>query len=224
MEHKKIVYIIKWIKNEKPFYQMGEFVPTGFNKYIPAPPEVFFHLNIIFQAIKSKFSFQPLSLLTMGFDETEIALINKFVNSNSFIIGCKHLAKPIGRKPDGSPYRVFMVDSDFGNLKAIKKIIINEHFEIMGIAKTPEDALRFFQKNYKYIDIVIMEILLPSNDVGYEVIKQMKQLSHNLKIIIVTKSNSELDVRKAIDFKINGYIIKPVEKDKLINNIKKILK
>lgn len=222
MSQKKIIYLIRWIKNEKPIYQLGEIVPVGNNRYMPAPPEIFSNFNITLQAIKNKFSLYEVSLLTMGFEKIAEKLIDDFVSKNLFIVTCKHLSRPIGKKSDGTPYRVFMVDSDFNSLKNIRKIIVKEHFEIMGVARNADDALKFFEKYYRYIDILIIEIILGSDD-GYEVITQMRKLKNDLKVIIVTKSSSQLDVQKAIDLKINGYIIKPVEKEKLINNIKKIL-
>lgn len=221
--NRKILYLIKWVKSEKPFYQLGEMVAAGQgNRYIPAPPELYYNLNSVFRYIKNKLFSYDLIMFTMGLDNIELESMDDFIGHNSFIKDCKHLSKPIGKKEDGSPYKVFMVDSDFENLKSIKKIIIGEHFEIMGVARDSEKALQFFEKNYYHIDIVIMEIILPSQN-GYDVIQQMKRLKNSLKIIIVTKSNNLLDVQKAVDLKIHGYIVKPVDKQKLIANIKKVL-
>ncbi|MBN1897620.1 MAG: response regulator transcription factor [Spirochaetes bacterium] len=222
MERKRIIYVIKWVKNEKPFFQLGEFVMTGMDKYLPARPEIFFSLNTTLQAIKNKFSSSSLMLLTMGIDKEDVALIDKFIATNSFITGHKNIAKPLGKKSDGTPYRVFMVDSDFEALKKIKRIIVKEHFEIIGIARDSDHAMDFLRKHHDHIDILITELYLEPTD-GYKLIQKVKDLSPRIKIIIVTKSNSELDIRKAVDLKINGYIIKPIDQEKLINDIKKVL-
>lgn len=221
---KKIVYIIRWVKNEKPLYQFGEMLNIGQGKkYLPAPPELFYTINSIFRYLKNNLADFNIFFLTMGFDDVDTKIINDFIKQNPFIKDCTHLSKPIGKKADGTPYKVFMVDSDFENLKSIKKIIIDQHFEIMGITRDAEKALIFFEKYYKHIDIVIIEILLDTSVQGYEIIKKMKNLKKNLKIIIVTKSNNILDVQKAIELKISGYIIKPVVNSKLIESIKKAL-
>ncbi|MBU1078526.1 MAG: response regulator [Spirochaetes bacterium] len=223
MVDKKIIYLIKWMKNEKPFYQLGEMVPTGMqNKYIPAPPELFYSLNSVFRYMKNNLIASAVVMFTMGMDQNEIETIDLFIDGNYFIKDCKHLSKPLGKKPDGSPYKVYMVDSDFENLKSIKKIIISEHFEIMGVARDAEKAMAFFEKNYRHIDIVIMEIILPSSN-GYDVIEKMLRIKSDLKIIITTMSNDSLDVQKAIELKIHGYIVKPVGREKLVTNIKKVL-
>ncbi|MDD5066136.1 MAG: response regulator [bacterium] len=218
----KVLYLIKWIKNEKPFYQLGEIIPSGNNKYLPTPPEIFYNLNISLQFIKNKHGSNTITLLSMGFNEEELNEMDRFIKFNKFISSFKHLAKPIGKKSDGTPYKIFMIDSDFDSLKKIKQIMVSEHFEIIGIARTGKDALRFLKDNYKYIDIITTEIILPDED-GYNVIEQIKQISANLRIIIITSSNKELDVKRAIDLKINGYIIKPVMREKIIDNIRKIL-
>lgn len=218
----KVLYLIKWIKNEKPFYQLGEIIPSGGNKFLPTPPEVFYTLNISLQYIKNKHGANSITLFSMGFNEEELTEMERFIRLNKFISSFKHLAKPIGKKSDGTPYKIFMIDSDFESLKKIKQIMVSEHFEIIGIARTGKDALRFLTDQWKYIDIITTEIILPDED-GYNVIEQIKQINSNFKIIIITSSNKELDVKRAIDLKINGYIIKPVLREKIIDNIKKIL-
>ncbi len=218
----KIVYLIKWIRNEKPFYQLGELVPSGNNKYIPTPPEIFYNLNIALIYIKNKMSALNVTLISMGFNEFELDEIDRFATNNKFITVTKHLAKPIGKKYDGTPYKIFMIDSDFESLKKIKQIMVSEHFEIIGIARTGKDAIRFLTDKYKYIDIITTEIILPDED-GYTIIEQIKNINNRLKIVIITSSNKELDVKKAIDLRINGYIIKPIIKEKIMDNLKKIL-
>lgn len=218
----KVLYLIKWIKNEKPFYQLGEIIPSGNNKFLPTPPEVFYTLNISLQFIKNKHGQHAITLFSMGFNEEELSEMDRFIKFNKFITSFKHLAKPFGKKSDGTPYKIFMIDSDFEALKKIKQIMVSEHFEIIGIARTGKDALRFLKDNWKHIDMITTEIILPDED-GYNLIEQIKRINGNFKIIIITSSNKELDVKRAIDLKINGYVIKPVIREKIIDNIKKIL-
>lgn len=221
--NEKFYYLIKWIRSEKPYYQLGEMVYTGANnKYIPTPRENFYSINSAFRLIKNKLSHYTIRLLTNGLDDTEIEAVNTFIKSNYFIIDFRHLSKPIGKKADGTPYRVLLVDNDIDNLKKVMKLMLKEHFDIMSMSKSGPQALTFFEKNSKHIDCVIMEIMLPATN-GYNIIEKMREIKGDIKVIVMTKTNNSFNVQRAIEVNVQGYLVKPIIKAHLIKSLNNTL-
>lgn len=73
-------------------------------------------------------------------------------------------------------------------------------------------------------DCVLLDMMMPEID-GLKLLKQLrdeKKLA-DLKIIIVSGKAYESDRKKASDLGADGYIIKPIDPDKIFNQIKKII-
>ncbi len=213
--------MIKWVKGDKPYYQFSEFIQTGEGRVIPAPPTTYFNLNVLFQLLQNQYSVYINTLLTMNFDEEERNAIDKFISTHSFIIKHKHLSKPAGKKTDGSPFRVFLIDDNMQDIKQVRQILMDEHFEIVGFAKTQESADRFLETKIKHVDLVICEIYLADGST-FDIIPMLKSQKNNILVLIVSKSSNKIDVQKSISLKADGYVIKPVEKESFIRQLRKI--
>lgn len=160
---KRLFYIIRWMKYQNPSYQFAEMIPTQGGRYVPKPPMVYSSLSIIFLTLKRNYSGDAAALLTLGLTEEEKREVTRLMSGMARVELLRHLPRPIGKKPDGTPYRVFMVDADFDTLKAIKQEITREHFEILGLARNADAALDFFLSNRMHIDVVILSLGLPEN-------------------------------------------------------------
>ncbi|MBN8218665.1 MAG: hypothetical protein J0L75_18640 [Spirochaetes bacterium] len=160
---KRLFYIIRWMKYQNPSFQFAEMIPTQGGRYVPKPPMVYSSLSIIFMTLKRNYSGDAAVILTLGLTEEEKREVTRLMAGMSRVELLRHLPRPIGKKADGTPYRVFMVDADFENLKAIKQEIAREHFEILGLARNADAALDFFLSNRAHIDVVILSLGLPEN-------------------------------------------------------------
>lgn len=70
-------------------------------------------------------------------------------------------------------------------------------------------------------DLVLLDILLPHVD-GYQICLVMRRMPHfsNTPIIMVSGLSNESDIQHALKSGANDYIVKPVEKEKLLSVIK----
>ncbi len=209
-------------RNDKPIYQLGEIIKVDANKFIPKTPQIYMSLNIIFQNLKNRFHSDHLILITRGFEISDQNTIDNFIKNNSFIEKYKHLRKPVGRRADGHAYRVYMIDNDIQNLIAIKRIIQQEHFEIIGVAKTGTDAVRFLSRNSRFVDIVLTEFHLVDCS-GIDLIKNIRSISRDLKIMLQTKNVNGDELKKAAEFGIHGVVFKPFSKDQFLSKLENVL-
>lgn len=74
-------------------------------------------------------------------------------------------------------------------------------------------------------DVILLDIQLPSMD-GYSVAKALREIDSlgNVTIIAVTSYAMVGDKEKAVAAGCNGYIEKPIDPDKFIPDIEKIVK
>jgi len=96
---------------------------------------------------------------------------------------------------------------------------ISDEFEMFIVARDGDDGLKKFKK-YKP-DIVITDILMPIKD-GLEMAKEIKQLSRETPILILSAFSEKDRLLKAIDVGIDKYLIKPIDPDELMTSVKNI--
>jgi len=70
-------------------------------------------------------------------------------------------------------------------------------------------------------DIVITDILMPVMD-GLQMAQEIKSLDHNVPIIVTTAFNESELFLKAIDIGIDKYILKPLDRNRLLQSLKEV--
>ncbi len=90
---------------------------------------------------------------------------------------------------------------------------IGDEFAKFVVARDGDDGLKKFKK-YKP-DIVITDILMPIRD-GLEMAKDIKQISRETPIIVLSAFSEKERLLKAIDVGIDKYLIKPIDPDELM--------
>jgi DNA-binding response OmpR family regulator len=91
-----------------------------------------------------------------------------------------------------------------------------------------DDALDYLNHQGRYTDhtvnpqpdVVILDLRLPKTD-GLEVLKQIRTSSdlHGMPVVILTTSDSQIDVAAAYDNGANSYLIKPLGFQELSNMV-----
>lgn len=97
--------------------------------------------------------------------------------------------------------------------------VLNIYFKNITQAKDGKDALLKF-KNSKF-DIIFTDIDMPEID-GLELIKQIREKDDFLPIIILSAYDNTEYFLKAIEYGIDGYLLKPFKFDTIQNVIEKI--
>lgn len=124
--------------------------------------------------------------------------------------------------------KVFLVDDDetsnFLNTLLIRNMEITEKVEV---AKNGKEALTKFLalqqfKDKDWPELVLLDINMPVMD-GFEFLEEFEKLydhdHENIKIVMLTSSDSPKDIDKAKKYNIAGYINKPLTEEKLQNVI-----
>lgn len=115
---------------------------------------------------------------------------------------------------------VLVVDDDVRMLKVIKEHL-HEKYDV-ATAVSGKLALRFLEK--KRTDLVLLDYEMPGED-GAAVLAQIRETSatKNLPVIFLTGVTDKDRIAKILGLKPQGYLLKPVEKEKLLEAVAPIL-
>lgn len=125
-------------------------------------------------------------------------------------------------KPDGSKYKALVVDDSAFTLKQITQILMSAGIEVVGNAPRGEDAIRMYKELYPNVDFITLDITMPDID-GLQVLKEILSFDKNAKVIMVTALGREDIVKTAIMNGAKGFILKPLDRLKVLERIKAIL-
>ena len=92
--------------------------------------------------------------------------------------------------------------------------------EVVGEAQTGIQAVELYSQLSP--DLVILDILMPDLN-GLEVLKKIKALDANARILMCTASEQSAHVQDALDNGAAGYVVKPFSQDSLNEKITQAL-
>lgn len=84
------------------------------------------------------------------------------------------------------------------------------------------DGLAILRKNQNACDIVLLDEQMPGKD-GLTTLKEIKEICPDLPVVMVTKSEEEDLMERAIGKKIDGYLTKPVNPSQILLECKNLL-
>jgi len=96
------------------------------------------------------------------------------------------------------------------------RMMIERYFKNVYVGKNGEEGLELFKNNS--IDIVISDIKMPKMT-GLEMAKEIKNINPDTPIIFTTAFGDREYLKEAIDLGVDGYIIKPVDRNKLFTRL-----
>ena len=105
---------------------------------------------------------------------------------------------------------------DEKDLRVALEDAIGDEFEKFIVAQDGDDGLKKFKK-FKP-DIVITDIMMPIKD-GLEMAKEIKNISRETPVIVLSAFSEKDRLLKAIDVGIDKYLIKPIDPDELMLTI-----
>lgn len=111
---------------------------------------------------------------------------------------------------------LLIVDDDIASGLYISQILC-KFVKNIYTAGDGEEGINIYKN--KPIDLVISDIDMPNLN-GIEMSRQIKNINHSAYIIMTTAVDNKDAIIEAIDIGINKYIIKPIDKDKLITAVR----
>lgn len=115
-------------------------------------------------------------------------------------------------------YNVLIVDDEPIICEGLCKIIDwNDYdFNVIDTASNGRDAMDKIKKSE--IDLVITDVRMPAMD-GIELCKQIREYDEAIEIIIISGYNDFEYARKAIEYNVKAYLLKPIMPNELIEQL-----
>ena len=115
--------------------------------------------------------------------------------------------------------KVLVVDDNQELVSEIKEYFSDHaNINVSLEAYDGEIALKLIKEYKSDYDVVILDLIMPNKD-GISVLEDMKELSLNKKVIVLTSYNASDVIRKVAEFGINYFILKPFELKELEKRI-----
>lgn len=114
--------------------------------------------------------------------------------------------------------KVLLADDQIILAEGIKSVLETcDDIEVCGIAENGEEAVELSKTTRP--DVVLMDIRMPVMN-GVVATKKIKEIDENIKIIVLTTFDDSDYILSAINNGANGYLLKDIGADALINSIK----
>lgn len=125
---------------------------------------------------------------------------------------------PEGIKDDGTSYRVLIVDDSLFVAKQLGQILASEGYEVIATAADGKEGLDKYKELCPNVDLVTMDITMPKMD-GITALEQIMNFDKNAKVIMVSALGKEELVKKSLLLGAKNYIIKPLDRKKVLERI-----
>lgn len=168
-------------------------------------------------------------------DEALQAGVNAFCNKPVFRSELHQtLVNAVGRRkhierqeetPDFSGRRILLVDDIDVNREIGTAILEMNGFEVETAINGKDAVETLKQRGFGYYDVVLMDVQMPEMN-GYEATKAIRAIPELSKtpILAMTANAFDEDRKAAFAAGMNGHIAKPIDVQKLIDELRKALK
>lgn len=112
--------------------------------------------------------------------------------------------------------KILLVDDESYILDLLEQLIPWEFygFEIIGKAESAGEAIKIFHREHP--DVIITDICMDQIS-GIEFITRIRMQDTHVKIMILSAYDKFEYAQKALKLNVNGYLLKPVNKEELLN-------
>ena len=115
--------------------------------------------------------------------------------------------------------KILWADDEIDSLKPHIIFLKNKEYEVKAV-NSGNEAIEEFKKDS--FDIVFLDENMPGMN-GLTALGEIKSLSANTPVIMITKSEEEMIMEEAIGKQISDYLIKPVNPNQILMALKKLL-
>lgn len=120
------------------------------------------------------------------------------------------------------PARLLLVD-DHPMLRRglVDLLSLEKDVQVIAEANHGLEALQILEK--QAVDLVILDHSMPVLN-GVETLKKIRELGITAKVLLFTVSDNTKDVQDALQLGVDGYLLKDMEPEQIITEIRKILR
>lgn len=116
--------------------------------------------------------------------------------------------------------RILAVDDSLVTLKILKKTLKNTEFEVAGEATSGAEALTKYSELKP--NLVLLDIIMPEMD-GIETLEKLVVIDKDAKIIMVSSMGAKEKVMESLEKGAKNFVMKPYDKNTLLDVMKKVL-
>ena len=121
------------------------------------------------------------------------------------------------RKPDAKPVRILIADDHRLFAEALEAILAtDERIEVVGQASDGGEAVELAKKLGP--DVVLMDVSMPVLD-GFEATLEIRSAHEDVRVLMLTGSNSRADVDRSREVGASGYVTKDRIASELVASI-----
>ncbi|MDA3956513.1 response regulator [Oceanispirochaeta sp.] len=131
--------------------------------------------------------------------------------------------QPDGISPGGVPYKVLVIDDSMFVRKQISQILTSEGFEVVGQAADGVEGIEKYKELSPGVDIVTLDITMPKMD-GVSALEHIIAFDPKANVVMISALGKQDLVKKALIAGAKNYIVKPLDRKKVLERIAAILK
>ena len=121
-----------------------------------------------------------------------------------------------------TPARLLLVDDHPMIRRGLSDLLSLENdVKVVGEANNGQEAINYLQNNN--VDLIVLDNNMPIMN-GIETLKRIRELDIEGKVLLFTVSDNSKDVQEALEFGVDGYLLKDMEPEDIIKDIRKILR
>lgn len=115
---------------------------------------------------------------------------------------------------------VMIIDDDPRQMNVIKEYL-HEKYDV-ATAISGKIAYRFLEK--KQTDLILLDFEMPEEN-GPEVLRKLREMNliENVPVLFLTGATEKEKIHQALALRPQGYLLKPIDKEKLLGNIEKFI-
>ena len=115
--------------------------------------------------------------------------------------------------------KILLVDDTIFIKLRMRSLLEKETYHVFD-ADNGTDALESYSKNQP--DLILLDITMPGIS-GMDVLKKIRETDTSTKIIMLSATSESALIQEAHELGGNGFLVKPVDDDKILSEIKKVL-
>ncbi|MBV72246.1 MAG: response regulator [Myxococcales bacterium] len=123
--------------------------------------------------------------------------------------------------PSQSPL-ILIAEDDPKTLRLVGEVVQRAGYRA-ALAKHGVGAVKLLKRARP--DLIILDLRMPRMD-GFQLLELLKkyETSASIPVVVLTGSNSPMDIDRAMQLGITDYLVKPISPRKLITRIQKLLR
>jgi two-component system, chemotaxis family, chemotaxis protein CheY len=134
-----------------------------------------------------------------------------------------NVKNPNGIKPGGKPYKVLVVENKEFHRKQIVQMLESEKYKVVAIASNGQEALDLYEEHKKDLDLITSNLDMPILD-GYAFLYELMKRKPKIKIAFISEDTTKGVIEDLLKMGADDFILKPVERVRILDRIKQVMK